>query len=64
MSSLNWTTDFLNQLNNPEFFIVPTVLRRNTATAARSHGDQKRDKTVLWQIESKHWQQFRKSKEN
>jgi len=58
MSSSNWTTDFLNQLNNAEFFIIPTVLRRNIATTARSYGDQKSDKTVLWQIESKHWQEF------
>jgi Ni,Fe-hydrogenase III large subunit len=58
MSSSNWTTDFLNQLNNAEFFIVPTLLGRNAATAARPHRDTKNDKTVLWQIESKHWQQF------
>ncbi|MDD1644570.1 MAG: NADH-quinone oxidoreductase subunit C, partial [Methylococcaceae bacterium] len=58
MSSSNWTTDFLNQLNNTEFFIVPTRLRRNVAYATHSQKDNKYDKTVLWQIESKHWQQF------
>ncbi|MDD1625802.1 MAG: NADH-quinone oxidoreductase subunit C, partial [Methylococcaceae bacterium] len=58
MSSSNWTSDFLNQLNSAEFFIVPTSLRRNVADATRSQEDHKSDKTVLWQIESKHWQQF------
>ena len=58
MSSSNWTTDFFNQLNNTEFFIVPTRLRRNVAYATHSQEDNKYDKTVLWQIESKHWQEF------
>ncbi|MDD5267630.1 MAG: NADH-quinone oxidoreductase subunit C [Methylococcales bacterium] len=44
MSSLNWTTDFLNQLNSTEFSIVPAFLPG--------------DKTALWQIESTRWQQF------
>src|SRR5450759_4961188 len=58
MSSSNWMADFLNQLNNAEFYIVPTLLRRNSATTGRSHEDTESDRTVLWQIESKHWQQF------
>ncbi|MDD2660354.1 MAG: NADH-quinone oxidoreductase subunit C [Methylococcales bacterium] len=57
MSSSNWTTDLLSQLNNAEFYIVPSLLQ-NAAGSARSHGDKKGDKTVLWQIENKHWQQF------
>ena len=44
MSSTNWTTDFLNQLTSADIFIVPT----------RWH--QHADNTVLWQIDSKHWQ--------
>ena len=58
MSSSNWTTEFLNQLNSAEFYIVPTLLLQNAAGSARSEGGYKSDKTVLWQIESKHWQQF------
>ena len=52
MSSANWTTDFLNQLNNSDFYIVSAPLRRNAAGAA----DHPIDNTVLWQIDSKHWQ--------
>jgi len=55
MSSANWTTDFLNQLNNADFYIVSAPLRRNAATGAADH---QIDNTVLWQIDSKHWQQF------
>ncbi len=58
MSSSNWTTDFLKQLNKAEFFIVPTSMRRNVADATHSQEDGKYNKTVLWQIESKHWQEF------
>ncbi len=58
MSSSNWTTDFLKQLNKAEFFIVPTSLRRNVADATHSQEDGKYNKTVLWKIESKHWQEF------
>ena len=58
MSSPNWTTDLLNQLNTAEFYIVPAHQRNNAAIAAGSLGNQGNDKTALWQIESKHWQQF------
>ena len=59
MSSSNWTTDFLNQLNHAEFFIVPSSLNWNAANAIHTQGNHKKiDKTVLWLIESKHWQEF------
>ncbi len=58
MSSSSWTTDFLNRLNNAEFFIVPTNLNWNAASAIHTKGNHKIDKTVLWLIESKHWQEF------
>ena len=53
MSASNWTTDFLNQLNSAEFFIVPARINPNAANS-----DPQSDKIVLWQIKSKHWQQF------
>ncbi len=37
MSSSNWTTDFLNRLNNAEFFIVPTSLNWNAANAIHTY---------------------------
>jgi hypothetical protein len=55
MSSAHWTTDLLNQLNSVDFFIIATPLYRN---ASHSRKDPMDDKTVLWQIESKHWQEF------
>ncbi|WP_262963839.1 hydrogenase large subunit [Methylobacter psychrophilus] len=58
MSSSNWATDFLNQLNNAEFFIVPTLMNRHLTTAGQSDEDIKNNNAVLWNIESKHWQQF------
>ena len=57
MSASNWTTDFLNQLNSTEFFIVPVLINPNTVNTA-FNGDPQSDKIVLWQIESRHWQQF------
>ncbi len=57
MSASNWTTDFLNQLNSAEFFIIPARINPNAVSTA-FNGDPQSDKTVLWQIESRHWQQF------
>ena len=57
MSASNWTTDFLNQLNSAEFFIVPAHINPNAVNTA-FNGEPQSDKIVLWQIESKHWQQF------
>jgi Ni,Fe-hydrogenase III large subunit/Ni,Fe-hydrogenase III component G len=58
MSVSNWTTDFFNQLNNAEFFIVPTLMNRHLTTAGQAHENIKNNNAVLWQIESRHWQQF------
>ena len=57
MSASNWTTDFLNQLNSAEFFIVPARINPNAVSTA-FNSDPQSDKIVLWQIESRHWQQF------
>ena len=57
MNASNWTTDFLNQLNSAEFFIIPARINPNAVSTA-FNGDPQSDKTVLWQIESRHWQQF------
>ena len=57
MSASNWTTDFLNQLNSAEFFIVPARINPNAVNTA-FNGDPQSDNIVLWQIESRHWQQF------
>ena len=53
MSASNWTTDFLNQHNSADFFIVPARINPNAVNS-----DAQSDKIVLWQIESRHWQQF------
>jgi Ni,Fe-hydrogenase III large subunit/Ni,Fe-hydrogenase III component G len=58
MSASNWTTDFFNQLNNAEFFIVPTLMNRHLTTAGQTHENTNNTNTMLWQIESRHWQQF------
>ena len=57
MSASNWTTDFLNQLNSAEFFIVPARINPN-AVSTSVNGEPQSDKIMLWQIESRHWQQF------
>ena len=46
MSSANWTTDFLNQLNNATYHYS---LNKSACPS---------DINRLWQIESNHWQQF------
>ena len=42
MSSSNWTTDFLNQLVDNDITVEKISL----------------PSTILWQVESNHWQQF------
>ena len=58
MSASNWTTDFLNQLNSAEFFIVPARINPNAVVSTAFNGDPQSDKIMLWQIESRHWQLF------